>query len=396
MKINKMIFVGIIIFMFASCIESTWIINYLSSHEIETAQANLMVTIYGIGVLISSFYSGLFYEKFGIKHTIRLSFYALLIGTFLLIVSFNYMSGGILPILGYLIRSFSYPLFAYSLFSFLMKTTSHSIIGKITGYFWLSFNLGFTILGPFVSVRLLRFFSMDALLMMSIMIGYLGYLVVQFSIKEELEEEKHPKQKIILNELVQNSIGYLLKNSAIQSAVFFKSINNIGQFGLVLIMPKLLAEIGFSQEFWSNLWSFSYVVNIIAGVAIGEIADRMGLLKTFKFFSGLVAGCGLIIVYLLLLFEVHEGLYLFGALSIYTIGIAGYGPLAGIIKDVIPETGIAISLLNLGSGFSNLLGPLLVSLFLPIFDNKTVILIFGLVYIISMIFADHLNNKRST
>lgn len=69
------------------------------------------------------------------------------------------------------------------------------------------------------------------------------------------------------------------------------------------------------------------------------------------------------------------------ALVLYTIGLGGFVPLSAIIPNLVPENkGAAISALNLGSGLSNFLGPLIVSIFISPFGSAGALIALAVVY----------------
>jgi hypothetical protein len=54
---------------------------------------------------------------------------------------------------------------------------------------------------------------------------------------------------------------------------------------------------------------------------------------------------------------------LFLALALYAVGLGAFGPLSALIPSLLPHNkGAAISCLNLGSGLSNFVGPVIVTL----------------------------------
>ncbi len=72
------------------------------------------------------------------------------------------------------------------------------------------------------------------------------------------------------------------------------------------------------------------------------------------------------------------------AAVLYGATLAGYVPLSALMPSLAPENkGAAMSLLNLGAGASNWVGPAIVALFLPIAGVGGVMWIYALLYVIS-------------
>lgn len=145
-------------------------------------------------------------------------------------------------------------------------------------------------------------------------------------------------------------------------AVVVKTINDIGKFSLVILMPVYLPQFGFSIAEWLTVWGLVNIVNIFASYLFGWLGDCLGWRKTVMWFSGTLCGVASIAVcYAPVLFG-HSTLALFLALALYAIGLGAFGPLSALIPTLLPENkGAAISCLNLGSGLSNFAGPFIVT-----------------------------------
>ena len=80
---------------------------------------------------------------------------------------------------------------------------------------------------------------------------------------------------------------------------------------------------------------------------------------------------------------------LFLALTLYAIGLAAFVPLTALIPNLVSEEdqGSAISALNLGSGLSNFVGPLIVSSFFKISGMGGTLIIIGIIYLTASLLA---------
>ncbi|WP_252902640.1 MFS transporter [Paucilactobacillus hokkaidonensis] len=102
------------------------------------------------------------------------------------------------------------------------------------------------------------------------------------------------------------------------------------------------------------------------------------------YFSGTFCGLGTLGLWLVPVILGHNLIALFMALVLYTIGLGGFVPLSAIIPNLVPENkGAAISALNLGSGLSNFLGPLIVSIFISPFGSAGALIALAVVYFLA-------------
>lgn len=89
-------------------------------------------------------------------------------------------------------------------------------------------------------------------------------------------------------------------------------------------------------------------------------------------------------------------------MAIYGAGLAGYVPLTALIPMMAPDQkGAGVSVVNLGSGLSNFVGPLLVTLLVGLFGAAGVLYTIAALYFVSSILTtflktpDELNQNKS-
>ena len=104
-------FLGVLIFMMGDGIEQTWLSKYIESQGLDN---ELLFTVYGIAIAISSWLSGVIAETIGVRKTMWLGFAIYLVGMAgfagLGMTGLNYPT----LLITYAIKGFAYPLFAYT------------------------------------------------------------------------------------------------------------------------------------------------------------------------------------------------------------------------------------------------------------------------------------------
>ena len=91
----------------------------------------------------------------------------------------------------------------------------------------------------------------------------------------------------------------------------------------------------------------------------------------------------------------HSTIAIFIPLCIYAIGLSAFGPLSALIPNLAPDKkGAAISCLNLGSGLSNFLGPLVVSIFIGPFGNFGAMMAIAVCYFLASVLATFLKTPE--
>ena len=167
-----------------------------------------------------------------------------------------------------------------------------------------------------------------------------------------------------------------------------KAINNIGQFGFVIMMPIFLVNHGYSLSQWGIIWATTYVVNSFAGILFGNLGDYYGWRKIVCYFSGTLTALSCFLIGSVIFYFPGNFFLLMLAFIVFSFGIAAFGPLSALIPAMaLEKKTTALSVLNLGSGLSNFLGPVLVTVLFQKFDGFFVLGVFAVLYLLASILA---------
>ncbi len=369
---------GLILFMFGATIESSWFSSFLMGQGIDVSKVSLSFTLYGVVVALFSWITSFLVNRYSAKKIMASGLVLLLITTILLVISIS-INSTLLTMFAYALRGTAYPLFAYSFLVLVTLQTDTVKLGRATSWFWLSFNLGMTIIGPALSVQLLKLFSAIQVLIIGSTLASVGGCLTILFCKEYIKRV----DTTIFNEM-KSGIHIMIEYPRLFVGMIVKTINNIGQFGFVIMMPIFLIQNGYSLVEWSTIWSISYIVNSFAGVLFGILGDNIGWRKVVVYFSGTLTGLSCLLIYVVVNFFPSNYFLLLGAFMVFAVGIAAFGPLSALIPAIVPEKKpTAVSVLNLGSGLSNFIGPFLVTLIFQYYGGNLVLFIFAGLYFIS-------------
>jgi MFS family permease len=110
-----------------------------------------------------------------------------------------------------------------------------------------------------------------------------------------------------------------------------------------------------------QLWAIQSVSNMVMGVLFGMLGDRIGWLRVVRWFGCFGAAiCSLLYYYIPVAFGANIPLLALNAI-LFGAAIAAFVPLSAILPTLAPANrGAAISVLNLGAGASQFIGPVLV------------------------------------
>src|SRR5699024_10171006 len=144
-------YIGVLLFMVGDGVEQGWLSPYLVENGFSVQQAATLLSVYGITVAISAWFSGVLVDMFGPKKTMFLGLIIYLMGT-ILFITFG-LGSMTLSIMfpTYALRGFGYPLFAYSFLVWISYSSPKEKLGSAVGWFWFAFSGGLFVMGAFSS-----------------------------------------------------------------------------------------------------------------------------------------------------------------------------------------------------------------------------------------------------
>ena len=353
-------YVGIFLFITGATVEQSWLSSLLTSYGYSGFQIGVVSSAFGLSVALASWFSGIGSQVFGVRKLMWA-------GTLVFFVTSAPFVLFALPgkhydaiVITYMLRGIAYPLFAYSFLVWINLRTENAILGRAVSWFWSAFAVGMTILGPWLSGLAIPLLGERGVLLAGFLFvgaGAFAALVLNRDRPRVTASAGKPYHAFVQGILI------MFREPKLGLSVFVKTINDVGKFSLIILMPLYLPRFGFSISEWLAIWSSVNLLNLFSGYFFGYLSDLIGWRKTVVLFSGTLCGASAILVCYAPVWFGHSPLAVFLALAVYAIGLGAFGPLAALIPALSPNNkGAAISCLNLGSGLSNFAGPLVVSL----------------------------------
>jgi polyol permease family len=381
-------YVGLLLFMIGDGVEAGYLSKYLIDRGIATKDtAALIFTAYGITVAIAAWLSGALSDLWGPRQVmaVGLLIWAIFeIGLLLLgIVPGNYS----LIVAMYALRGFGYPLFAYGFLVWISVAAPRNRLGTAVGWFWFALTGGLLTLGPLMADWAKPQIGPINTLWLSLGIVVLGGLLALVGLQEPTGKRRlapagaSPVRTLLL------SLSIALEKPKTAIGCVVRIINTAPQNGFLVMFPIWLTEtIGFTESQWFKLLSLMFLSNVIWNLLFGFLGEKFGWQNTVAWCGGV--GC--LVTTLILYYVPHR----FGAdfplaavaAMLYGATLAGYVPLSALMPSLAPENkGAAMSLLNLGAGASNWVGPAIVWLFWERFGVGVVMWVYAGMYAVSAI-----------
>lgn len=376
-------YVGILIFMMGDGMEQGWLSPYIIDNGLTMQQSATLFSAYGVIIAISSWFSGVLAEAYGIKRTMLAGLILYLMGTVSFVgYALPNMDFGIM-LLTYALRGFGYPLFAYSFLVWIAYVSPGKSLGRAVGWFWFVFTGGLVVLGAYYSSWAIPKIGHINTLWSAVVWVLIGAFLVLVLTKE--------KKKVVINRDFNSRVKELAKGLTIvreEPKVLLggivRVINTTAQFAFPVFLPTYLALHGFSTTEWLQIWGTIFTSNIIFNLIFGFVGDSLGWRNTVMWFGGV--GCALST----LLFFYSPQLFNDSFIALMITGIiwgamlAGYVPLSALVPSLVKkEKGAAMSILNLGAGLPVFVGPAIVGIFIGIVGSTGVVWILASLYLIS-------------
>ncbi|CAK7193059.1 Alpha-ketoglutarate permease [Commensalibacter sp. Nvir] len=390
-------YIGLTIFMIGDGVEQAWISIWLVDKGLSVAQASCLFTACGVTVTMAAWITGVLVQTLGPRKVMFYGVIAFVIG------SFGFIGIGLRSmnlawmILFYAIRGLGYPLFAYSFLVWINFSSPIARRSTAVGWFWFTFSLGLSVIGPWLSALALPLIGEIDLLWTGMVFVIIGALLAILFNKDKIpEEEKHPFNT---QELIKAIT--ILKNPVISIGLIVKSINGVAQYGLATFLPLYLISFGYTKIEWLHMWSSVFIVAIFANLFFGFFSDRFGWRNTIIWVGGISYAVVLVFVWLIPQLLGHNFYVMACVLCLCGVTMAGYIPLSALFSVLAPDNkGAAMSVLNLGAGLGTFIAPAITVLFYPSLGAGGVISIYAGLYILSALLTpllktpDELENKR--
>ena len=390
-------YVGILIFMMGDGMEQGWLSPYLIDHGMTMQQSATLFSAYGIIIAISSWFSGVLAEAYGIKKTMFAGLILYLLGTVSFVgYALPNMDYGVM-LMTYALRGFGYPLFAYSFLVWIAYVSPGRALGRAVGWFWFVFTGGLVVLGAyFSSWAIPRIGYINTLwnAVIWVLVGAFFVLVLTRETHKVVKSDFRSRMREMAK-----GFSIVKREPKVLMGGIVRVINTTAQFAFPVFLPTYLAQQGFTTTEWLQIWGTIFTSNIIFNLIFGFVGDSLGWRNTIIWFGGV--GCALSTLF----FYYSPQLFGDSFIAVMIAGIiwgamlAGYVPLSALVPSLVKsDKGAAMSILNLGAGMPVFVGPAIVGLFIGLVGSAGVIWILALLYLVSALLTKFItlpNNAKT-
>lgn len=392
-------YLAVLIYMTGNGVET----NFIAPHMAEAFgggddKLNLAATIitcYNVTVLIASYLAGVLSDLWGPRKVMLLGVIDWV--AFQVLFLFSLEQGSVvLTTISYTLRGFGFPLFAFAVLMWINAIVDRARSGAAIGWFYVMYTGGLSTIGALVALFLIPTCGGGMIgerwaMTISTVIVLLGFVVGWLGVKEQTGYSRLAPPHMSTREILTSGLVLTTRNRGILLGFLVRLINTAPQFGMFIILPTVIAvERGWGQSRWLIMSSVVYAANILFNAAFGALGDRIGWVKTVRWFGILGASIGLLAWW----YVPHMvpagsdwGYYLSLAGGVlFGIMLAGFVPLGAIMPAMAPNhRGAAMAMYTTAAGGAGFLGSAVVAIVRPWAGNVGVVWAFILLYVCSFI-----------
>lgn len=378
-------FAGLLVFMIGDGVELGYLAPYLGANAIDESRIAVLFTVYGVTVAIGSWCAGALSNIWGPRRVMWLG------AAIWVVFEVVFLSLGVgrmsypMMIVGYTLRGFGYPLFAYGFLVWIVAATPARKLDMAMGWFWVAYAAGLPTLGSLVASFTVPRIGALATFWLSLLLVAAGALLALLCVKDAAGAKRlaPPDEKPLAS--LAGSISIMWKEPKTSLGAVVRTFNTASMFGFFVVLPGFFMDvIGFTLEEWLRLVTVIFVSNIAGNLISSRLANRIGLRNTVIWMGAVGSAISTpLFFYMPQLFPGNFYVAgLFGALYGMTLG--GFVPLSALMPLLVPRNrAAALSVLSLGAGASTWVGPAIVAIFSASLGVAGIVWIFAGLYALS-------------
>ncbi|MDI2091388.1 MFS transporter [Commensalibacter oyaizuii] len=385
---------GVMIFMAGEGLELNWLPEYLQHNGMTEQQTGLIYTVYGLMVAISSWFSGVLAEIYGVRRVMFIGLILFYIGSFFFLV-FGMPSHNLYWIIPtYAIRGLAYPLFAYGFLVWVAYEAPAEKLGSAVGIFWFMYSGGVAVIGTKYSDIMLNYYHIEHIhvLWTALIFVTLG-AVIALALSKDGANSSTKSEKASFSYLL-NGLTILVKKPKVTMGGIVRMINTSAAYGFPVFIPALLIAKHYDSSVWLSVVFWLWMVNVAFNLIWGVIGDKLGWRNVVMWFG--CVGCAITTFLFYYAIEMQASVLTLTLIaSVYGCFLAAFVPLSAIMPMLAPkDKGAAMSILNFGAGMSYFFGYFIVTLFISSVGSAGVIYIYTGLYLIAAFLMIFVNVKQ--
>lgn len=397
-------FLAVLVFMTGNGVESNFISPHLAQAVGSENLASTIITFYSLSALIGSYLSGALADLWGPRKVMLLGFAVWVVFETLFLLSIAMDSVPFIA-LSYFFRGFGYPLFAFAFLVWINTVVPKKRNGTAVGWFYVMFTGGMPTLGSAVALLAIPSFGGGRVgetgaMIVSGALVLAGFLIVWFGVKEPRGRSRLAQEHESTSAVVLGGVRVMIKEPRVAMGFMVRLINTAPQFGMFVIMPIVMVDLGWTLSHWLLLTVIVFASNVSFNAVFGHIGDRWGWKRTVQWFGVVGSALGLLAWWYVphMVPGGSDWGYWLTVLAgvIFGIMLAGFVPMGAIMPTLTPNhKGAAMAMYTTAAGGAAFLGTGVVSIVRPWGGGTGVVWVFVALYGLAFLLMNYLDVEQN-
>ncbi|WP_022904814.1 RbtT/DalT/CsbX family MFS transporter [Curtobacterium sp. B8] len=391
-------FLGVLVFMTGDGIESNFIAPHIAGvlGSGGTDSAAMIIGIYGVAVLVASYFAGVLSDLWGPRRVMTVGAVLWVVFQVAFLAALPTASVGLIA-LTYFLRGLGFPLFAFSFLCWINHTVARERNATAVGWFYVVFTGGLPTLGSLIAIGTIPALGGGSLgetwsMALSLVFVVVGWVIVRSGVREPTGLGRIAPREQSAARVLASGIEVCVRRPKVLLAVLIRLVNTAPEFGMFVIMPAVIGtELGWGQSKWLTMTVIVYAGNILFNAFFGALGDRIGWIRTVKWFGIAASAVGLLAWWYvphLVPAGSEWGFWLATAAgTVFGIMLAGFTPMGAIVPAFAgaERRGAAMAMYATAAGGATFLGNAVVGLVLPWGGGSGVVWTFVALYALAFV-----------
>jgi MFS family permease len=391
-------FLAVLLFMTGNGVESNFISPFMASTIGGTGAASTAATIialYGVSALVASYFSGVLSDLWGPKRVMMIGVAVWVVFEAAFLLSIRAES---VPLIAasYALRGLGFPLFAFAFLSWVNHVVTQERNAVAVGWFYVAYTGGLPTLGSLVAVFTIPLFGGGLIgenrtLLISGVLVVIAFVVLLLGANEKTGLHRIAPAAHSTGKVLMSGITAAAREPRLIAGMVIRLINTAPEYGMFIIMPTVITtELGWGQSRWLTMTVIVYGGNIIFNALFGAIGDKVGWIRTVKWFGIAAAAVGLLawwyVAHLVPAGSTWGFWVTTAAGTLFGILLAGFTPMGAVIPGLVPKNrGAAMSMYATAAGGAVFAGNVVVAAVLPWGGGTGVVWAFVVLYAVAFV-----------
>lgn len=360
-------FLGVLLTMTGVGVES----NVVAPHMVAVlgspeATVATIVTAASLATLVGSYLSGALADLLGPRRVMTLGV-AVWVVFELLFLGALQLGSVPLTAVAYTLRGFGHPLFAFAFLVWVNVTAPVERRGAAVGWFYVAFTGGLPTLGSLFAIGAIPVLGGGVVgetgaMAASVVLVLAGWAVAHLGVRLPSGSQRTAPADEPTWRVLTSGVRLTATRPRVLAAFLVRLVNTAPEFGMFIVLPAVIAEDrGWGQQRWLLMTVCVYATNILVNALFGWVGDRIGWVRTVRWFGVVGSAVGLLAWWYVpqLVPAGSDWGYVAAVVAgcVFGCSLAGFVPMGAIMPALEPRhKGAAMAMYTTAAGGAAFLG----------------------------------------